>query len=132
MPIDDRYLHSDITHAILQAFYTVCRRLPWGLPSDFYKNALTIELTKSGFHVEADKNVAINYDQQLIGSLPIDLVVNNSVVISIVSADDIITLHVDALKTLLRLSEYEVGLILNFAIEGQHKRVVYTNDLKKN
>jgi GxxExxY protein len=132
MAVDKKFLHSDITHAILQAFFTVCRRLPFGLPLSFYKKALSIELKKLQLKAATDKEIIILYDKQAIGSLTVDLLVDNKVIVTTISADNIAATDEASLKNTLRLTDFEVGLILNFGIEGQHKRLVYTNDLKYN
>ena len=132
MPVDKKYLHSDITHSIIEAFFKVCRRLPYGLSLSFYKKALAIELKKLGLKSVSDKEIIIFYDQQEIGSLTVDLIVDNKVIVRVLSADSIATADETSLKNNLRLTDYEVGLILNFGIEGQHKRLVYSNDLKNN
>ena len=131
MTADSKYLHSDTTHKILQGFFTVCRQLPFGLPVTAYKKALAIELANLGLLISADQDVILQYAQQTIGSLPLDLLVDNQIVLMIISEDTILPAHETAMKNRLRMSKYEVGLILNFGIEGQHKRLVYTNDLKK-
>lgn len=132
MAVDIKYLHSDITHHILQAFYTVCRRLPFGLTVPVYKKALTLEFKKLGLQTELDKELSIKYDQSIIGSLLADFVVNGNVLVKIISQENITASTEMEVKNQLKLSDYEVCLILNFGIEGQHKRLVYTNDLKNN
>ena len=131
MPVDKKYLHSDITHSIIQAFFTVCRRLPFGLSLPFYKKALAIELKNLGLKSLTDREIIIHYDRHEIGSLTVDLIVDNKVILRTLSGDSIAATDESSLKNTLRLTDYEVGLILNFGIEGQHKRLVYTNDIKK-
>ena len=132
MAVDKKFLHSDITHSILQAFFTVCRCLPFGLPLSFYKKALSIELKKLQLKAATDKEIIILYDKQAIGSLTVDLLADNKVIVTAISGDSIAAADEASMKNNLRLTDYEVGLILNFGIEGQHKRLVYTNDLKNN
>lgn len=131
MSVDPKYLHSDITHSILQAFYAVYKRLPYGLAITVYKKALKIEFDKLGLITLIDKEVSITYERQVIGTFIMDYIVNNLVMVKIISGDKITSSHALEVKNYLQVSDYEVCLILNFAIEGEHKRIVYTKDIKK-
>lgn len=130
MATDNKYLHSDITNLILQAFYTVSKKLPFGLTIAVYKRALATECEFLGLKIESDKEIGISYRQKIIGSFLIDLVINDSVIVKVMSDENLNEHHSIDVKNQLRLTEYEVGLILNFAQDGQHKRLVFTNDIK--
>ena len=131
MTTNDKFLHSDITSSILQAFYTVHNGLPYGLTLDVYKRALAIECELLKLKTECDKEIKIHYKKEIVGSFLIDLVVNDSVIVKIIRDENFDDQHTLDAKNLLRLSEYEVCLILNFAEEGEHKRLYFTNDIKK-
>ena len=131
MATNEKYLHSDITNSILQAFYTIVKKFPFGLDLDVYKRALAVELEFLGLSVEQDLEVKIHHRQKKVGSFTIDLVVDNSVIVRIIRDEDMGEGNVIEVKNQLRFSEYEVCLILNFVLEGQHRRLVYTNDIKQ-
>jgi len=130
MTVNSKYLHSEITNIILQAFYTVVKELPNGLNLDVYKKALKVECQFLGLKTEVDKEIAIQYRQETVGKLQIDLLVENLVIVKIAGNESIAEQLNLEVKGQLKLTEYEVALILSFGMEGQHKRLVYTNDLK--
>jgi GxxExxY protein len=133
MTINPKYLHSDISNSILQAFYTVRRLLPFNLTNDVYKRALAIEMKSMDLVVDCDKEFKIKYKNKIVGSFFIDFIVNDSIIIKVIQ-DDATCDHVEAdAKNQLRLTDFEVCLILNFSAEPnqQHSRIVLTNDLKK-
>lgn len=130
MAIDNKYLHSEITGSILQAFYTVLKKFPIGLPVAVYKRALEVECEFSGLKTERDKEIKILHRQKIVGSFLIDLVINDCVILDIIKNETIDEQFIRAAKNQLRLSEYEVCLILNIDQDGMHKRLVFTNDLK--
>jgi GxxExxY protein len=130
MNVNPKYLHSEITSTILQAFYTVVKELPVGLNLEVYKNALKLECQALGLKAEMDKRVDIQYRQQTVGNFQIDLLIENLVIIKIIREESFAELLNQEVKGRLRLAEFEVALILNLGMEGQHKRLVYTNDLK--
>ena len=126
------YLHADITKIILQGFYTICNALPFGLDNLVYRNALEIELESLGLKVETEKQFPILFKNKEVGQLVTDLVVNNLVIIKITNLETEIDRKTEiAAKNQLLFTDKEVLLILNFGIEGQHKRLFLTNDFKK-
>ena len=130
MATDNKYLHSEITGSILQAFYTVIKKLPIGLPIDVYKRALEFECEFLGLKTEHDKEIKIPYRQKVAGSFFIDMVINDSVIVKIIKNETIGEQFVTDARNQLRLSDYEVCLILNIDQNGLHKRLVFTNDIK--
>ena len=132
MAIDSKYLHSDVTNIILQAFYTVRNVLPLQLTLEVYKRALTVEMELLGLNVLCNKQADIVYKDTTVGSLHADLLVNDCVVVNLTLTETISEQADLELKNFLRFTDYEVGLILNFAPDSQHKRLVFTNNLKKN
>jgi GxxExxY protein len=126
------YLHSDITKIILQGFYAVCNALPFGLDNSVYKNALAIELENLGLKLEREKTFPIIYKNKEIGKTITEFLVNNLVILKITNIETDIDNQSEAVaKNQLLLTDKEVLLILNFGIEGTHKRLFLTNNFKK-
>lgn len=124
-------LHGEITDKILTMFYGFRNKLPIELDLTFFKNALEIELLEIGLVVEKNKEHEIIYKQKPIGKLTTDLIVNEKVVIQLVAEKlEISEKHNIEMKNFLRLTNYELGLILNFGADGNHKRILLTNDFK--
>ena len=125
-------LHGDICSTILKAFYGVYTVLPSGLDKSFYTNALEIELQTLGLTVEVNKKITVLYKDKSIGELTIDIVVNNLVLVKIDNQKGFIeTEQIETTKKYLKLTSYEVLLLLNFGLELDHKRLFMTNDFKK-
>lgn len=125
-------LHKNITASILQAFFNVAKLLPFGLDKSFYINALTNDIQQAGFTVQANKLVDIFYNEKVIGQLNFDIIVNNSVVIKVDTCFDFINNEQqEKSKIYLKLSQYEVMLLLNFGQEGDYKRLFLSNSYKQ-
>jgi GxxExxY protein len=126
------YLHSNITKIVLQGFYSVCNALPFGLENSVYKNALAIELESLGLKVEKEKQFSILYKNKEVGNLTTDFLINDLVILKITMIETDINNQSEAdAKNQLFLTDKEVLLILNFGIEGTHKRLFLTNNFKK-
>ena len=125
-------LHGDICSLILKAFYSTYTVLPFGLDRLFYANFLTIEMQSLGLKVEVNKKQPVSYRDNIIGEFTFDFVVNNAVIIQIENQKSF--LHpeqVEVCKNYLKLTDFEVLLLLNFSVELEHKRLLLTNDFKK-
>ncbi len=124
-------LHKNITAAILQSFFNVAQSLPFGLDKSFYINALTNDLQKAGFAVQANKLVDIVYNDTVIGQLNFDIIVNEAVIIKVDTQFDFINNEQqEKSKIYLKLSNYEVLMLLNFGQEADYKRLFLSNDYK--
>ena len=128
--INSKYLHSEITAKILQGFYTICNEIGYGIDFEIFKKTLIVEFENSGLKCEANKKVKINYRNIEVGRFTIDILVDNKVNIRLISSERILREHEISLINQLKLSKIEVGLLLNHYIEGEHKRKIYTNDIK--
>ncbi len=128
--IDPKYLHSEITAKILQGFYTVINVIGYSAGIELFKKALVVELESVGLKCEVDKSQKVRYKDIEIGEFMIDIQVDKKVNIKLMSAERITRKYEDELHNHLKLSDIEVGLLLNVYIEGEHRRKVFTNDLK--
>jgi len=124
------YLHSDITKLILKAFYNVYNKMGFGFLEKVYENAMIIELQKLGLQAEKQQPIKVFYDEILVGEYFADIVVNNNVIVELKALENLCEAHEAQLVNYLKATEIEVGLLLNFGKEPQHKRRVFTNDLK--
>lgn len=131
MAADRKYLHSDISDKILKAFFTVRHGLPYGLDLEIYRRAIFIEMTSCGMSIEKNKEVAILYKDHLVGSVSLDFVADDKIIIKLIKKEDAISQQdKEDMLNQLRLTKYEVGLILNFSADEEHKRIILTADLK--
>lgn len=129
--IDPKYLHSEITAKILQGFYIVCNEIGYGFGHDFFVRSLIVELESLGLKCENDKLVKVSYKGVEIGGFTMDILVDEKVNVKLISSEKILREHEVTLTNQLKLSKIEVGLLLNIYIEGEHKRKIFTNGIKK-
>ncbi len=73
-------VHKDLSESIIGAAMTVLNMLKPGLDEKLYERALVIELRKRGHRVEQQKEFPVYYDEQHIGTLIPDLIVDNLVI----------------------------------------------------
>ena len=124
-------LHSDISSTILKGFYTIANAIPYGFDKSFYCNALTLELQQLGLQIDNNKQQEVKYKNIIIGQFVFDLVVNNVVAVQVSTDKGFIeTEQIEASKKYLKLTHFEILLLLNFGIEADHKRIFLSNNYK--
>ena len=80
-----------------------------------YQKALVQELKLKGFKVHSEIDIEINYKGVNVGSdLRLDIIVNDTIIIELKSVENILPVHKKQLLTYLRLTNLQVGLLINF------------------
>ena len=119
-------LHSEITNEIIGAMFDVHDSLGCGFLESVYANALAVDLRARGVRVERHVAFDIVYRGVEVGRYVADLVVERKVVVETKVARGIDPAHRAQLLNYLRASGLEVGLVVNFGISAQFRRVVFT------
>ncbi|MCA8915169.1 MAG: GxxExxY protein [Planctomycetes bacterium] len=107
-------LHKELTQQVINAAKAVHAELGAGLPHNFYREAMEIELREVGVAVEVDKPVKITYRGQSLGELGADFCVNDAILCLLVDNEEITPDDYGKSRTLLKSLELDVGLLLKF------------------
>jgi GxxExxY protein len=118
-------LHNELTDKIIQAFYTVYNELGYGFLEKVYEHALRVELASMGFSVEIQKPITVFYKGQVVGEYFADLLVQDTIILELKTAETISDNHENQLINYLKATGKEVGLVLNFGKKPELKRKVY-------
>lgn len=118
-----------ITKEIIGAAIEVHRRLGPGLLESAYEACLAFELRERGFKIEQQKPLPVIYrDVRLDCGYRLDLVVEDSVIVEIKAIERLLPVHDAQLLSYLRLSNKNVGLLINFHVrllKNGVKRIVH-------
>ena len=106
---------STLTGKIIGAAIEVHRALGPGLLESAYEACLIYELRLKRLKVESQKPLPVFYkDVMLDCGYRLDLVVDDQVIVEIKSVISFAAIHETQLLSYLKLSEYKVGLLINF------------------
>jgi GxxExxY protein len=116
------FLSSKIIHAAI----SVHKELGPGLLESVYQACMLKELRDMELKVEAELPVPVIYRGELMSheGFRIDLLVENRVVVELKSVEAVQPVHKKQLLTYLRLTEKELGLLINFG-EALLKKGIY-------
>ena len=106
---------NDITYKIIGCVYEVYNNLGPGLLESVYEDALAVELKLRGINFKRQASLPIIYkNTELNSPLRIDLFVEDSVVVELKSVETLKSIHYKQVQTYLKLSEFKIGLLINF------------------
>ncbi|MBI9019128.1 MAG: GxxExxY protein [Phycisphaerae bacterium] len=123
-------LYEDKTKMIIGAFYDVYNSLGFGFLEKVYENALAFELEDMGFNVQQQQNIKVYYRGIDVGTYFADIVVDDSIIIELKTAENICDSHKAQLKNYLQATKMEVGLLLNFGPKPEFSRTIFSNNKK--
>lgn len=124
-------IHEETTNEIISAFYHVYNELGFGFLEKVYQNALYVELMSRGFSVQPQKQIDVFFKGIKVGEYYSDMVVDDIVILELKAKESLAPEHEAQLLNYLKVTEIEVGLLLNFGLNPQFKRKIFTNDRKK-
>jgi GxxExxY protein len=122
--------HSELTGKIIKAFYTVYNTLGHGFLEKVYENAMFVELQEMDLDVAKQAPIKVFYKGQEVGEYFADLIVENSVIIELKSAENLSKANESQLLNYLKATEIEVGLLMNFGTTAEYRRKVFENNRK--
>ncbi len=109
--------HEELTSRIIGICIKVHAELGPGLLESVYEEAICYELSKNNVEFKRQSGVRVKYEDVILGiGFRSDIIVENKVMLEIKSIDTIAPVHSKILLTYLKLSEIEVGLLINFNV----------------
>ena len=117
--------HKKLSESVIGAAMAVLNRLRPGLDEKLYENALVIELRNRGHTVDQQKRFPVHYENQLIGTLVPDVIIDNLIIADPKVVTAFNDAHIAQMVGYLNITSLEVALLLNFKYAKlQWKRVV--------
>ena len=106
---------NDLTYKIRGAFFEVYNQLGPGLLESVYEMALMKEFELQGIKAKNQVQLPVAYkDSFLELGFRLDIIVEHKVIIEIKSVKVLEDVHKKQLLTYLKLSEIQVGFLINF------------------
>ncbi len=120
-----KLVHEELSESIIGAAMTVLNTLKPGLDEKIYERALAIELRKHGHRTDQQRQFPVFYDEQHIGTLIPDLIVDDLVIADPKVVTAFHDSHVAQMMGYLAITGLKLALLLNFKnARLEWKRVV--------
>ncbi len=122
--------HSEITDKIIKVFFEVYNELGHGFLESVYERSLEVALTSLGLKVCRQIQIPVWFRGQRVGDFTADMLVADCVLLELKAARALDSSHQAQLLNYLRATEIEVGLVLNFGLKPEFKRLIFDNPRK--
>ena len=127
---DGRLKHRDLTQKIIGVFYEVYNELGHGFLESVYEKSLEIALTSMGLKACRKIDIPVWFRGQKVGDFEADMLVESCVLIELKAVRAIDSAHIAQLLNYLRATDIEVGLLINFGLKPDFKRLLFDNPRK--
>ncbi len=107
--------YEELTEKIIGCAYRVYNKMGFGFLESVYEKCLLIELKKEGLQAESQKDIAVNYENEVVGEFKADIVVEDTIILELKSVKQITQAYEVQLVNYLVATGRPVGLILNFS-----------------
>lgn len=124
------FKHGEITEKIIRVFYEVYNELGHGFLESVYEKSMEVALSSMGLKVCRQIEIPVWFRGKQVGDFSADMLVENCVLIELKAARALDSAHSAQLLNYLRATEIEVGLLLNFGLKPDFKRLIYDNPRK--
>ncbi len=124
------FLYRELTQKIIGVFYEVYNELNYGFLESVYQESLVIALTSSGLGVCTPVDIPVWFRGHKVGKFEGDVLVEKCVLLELKSARALDSANQAQLLNYLRATDIEVGLLLNFGLKPEFKRLIFDNQRK--
>jgi len=123
--------HFDLTQKIIAVFFEVYNELGHGFLESVYQQSLILALKEVGLTVHSPIEIPVWFRGHQVGKFEGDVLVEKCVLLELKAARTLDSSHKAQLLNYLRATEIEIGLLLNFGVKPEFKRLIYDNPRKK-
>ena len=124
------FKHGEITQKIIRVFYEVYNELGYGFLESVYEKSLQIALNAVGLKALTQIEIPVSFRGRRVGDFTADVLVEDCVLLELKAAKTLDRAHEAQLLNYLRATEIEVGLLLNFGLRPEFKRLIFDNPRK--
>jgi GxxExxY protein len=126
--------NEELTDKIIGCSYRVYNTMGFGFVESVYERCILIELKKLGIMAEAQKEVLVHYEGNIVGQFKADILVENKIVVELKALNQIAKAHEVQLVNYLTATGIDIGLLINFGPKGVDvkRKVRDLNHYRKN
>jgi len=124
--------HKELTYKIIGVYFDVYNELGHGFLESVYQRSLGLALESVGLTVRNYVKIPVWFRGQRVGMFEGDMLVQDQVLLELKTARCSDRSHYAQTLNYLRATDIEVGILLNFGLKPEYKRLVLDNESKTN
>jgi GxxExxY protein len=123
-------VQRELPYKIIGVFYDVYNELGHGFLESVYQKSLGLALQTAGMHACWPIAIPVWFRGHQVGQFEGDMLVEKSVLLELKAVRALDGSHQAQLLNYLRATDIEVGLLLNFGVRPEFKRLLFDNSRK--
>ncbi|MBU0732093.1 GxxExxY protein [Patescibacteria group bacterium] len=122
-------IFPELSYLVQGVYYDVYNKIGPGHKEEIYQKAMAIGLNKKKINFVLEKPLDMLYKGHKIGFCRPDIVVQDKIILELKARDEIHPINIAQLISYLKVTDYSLGILMNFGSEkAQYERVI--NNLK--
>ena len=121
----------DLTQKVIGVFFEVYNELGYVFLESVYQKALSFALADTGLTVHSPIAIPVWFRGREVGRFEGDMLIERCLLLELKAARTLHSSHHAQLLNYLRATEIEVGLLLNFGVKPEFKRLVYSRKVTR-
>jgi GxxExxY protein len=124
--------HKELTYKIIGVYFDVYNELGHGFLESVYQKSVGLALSDKGLRISNYVKIPVWFRGNCVGQFEGDMLVEECVLLELKVARFLDRSHHAQLLNYLRATEIEVGILLNFGLKPEFRRLVLDNASKAN
>ena len=128
-----KIIHKELSYKIQGILMEVRKMYGPGHKEKVYNNGIEelLQLNRINYRREVSIKIYSPVTRKIIGTYKPDFIIDDKIVLESKAVDKIPSNFIDQLYSYLKVSDYELGIFVNFRSPKLYiKRIIYTNDRK--
>jgi GxxExxY protein len=119
--------YRELTYKIIGVYYDVYNELGHGFLESVYQKSLGLALRSAGLDAYWPIAIAVTFRGHQVGQFEADMLVEKCVLLELKATRILDRSHVAQLRNYLRATDIECGLLLNFGLTAEFRRLLFSN-----
>ena len=119
--------YRDLTYRIIGVYYEVYHELGHGFLESVYQKSLGLALQSAGLEACWPIAIPVSFRGHQVGYFEAYMLVEKCVLLELKAMRALDRSHESQLRNYLRATDIEVGLLLNFGLRPEFRRLLFSN-----
>jgi GxxExxY protein len=119
--------YRELIYKIIGVYYEVYNELGHGFLESVYQKSLGLALNSAGLEACWPIAIPVTFRGQSVGHFEADMLVEKCVLLELKAVRQLDRSHVAQLRNYLRATDIECGLLLNFGLRAEFRRLLFSN-----
>jgi GxxExxY protein len=119
--------YRDLTAKIIGVYYEVYNELGHGFLESVYQKSLGLALKSAGLDACWPIAIPVRFRGHEVGHFEADMLIEKCVLLELKATRALDRSHEAQLRNYLRATKIEVGLLLNFGLKPEFRRLLFSN-----